>query len=137
MRGWLATRWALGVGLDYTLCGLGWGIAPFDVSRCVSAGAAVFLQAVGAGQLAGHGSLAAVVVEVEFPRPLAGFCGVCWVGSRLCFSARRGPAATAAVLQLAESAWVFRLGLTALRFLGRVLPELAGLGVNVKSSAAT
>ena len=69
-----------------------------------------------------------IASEVEFLRPLAGFCGVCWVGSRLCFSARRGPAATAAVLQLAESAWVFRLGLTALRFLGRVLPELAGLG---------
>ena len=32
------------------------------------------------------------------------------------------------MLQLAESAWVFRLGLTRFRFLGRVLPELAGLG---------
>ena len=34
----------------------------------------------------------------------------------------------AAVSRLAESAWVFRLGLTRFRFLGRVLPELAGLG---------
>ena len=69
-----------------------------------------------------------IASEVEFLRPLAVLGGVCWVGSRRCFSVRCGPAALAAVSQLAESAWVLCLGLTRFRFLGRVLPELAGLG---------
>ena len=70
-----------------------------------------------------------LLLMVEFLRPLAVLGGVCWMGSRVCFSARRGPAALATVLQLAESACVFVSGLDGVcGFLRRVLPELAGLG---------
>ncbi len=126
MRGWLATRRALGWIIPFAVWAgalhrLMSGDASRRARRC-------FFKQLARGSWPGNCSLAAVVVEVEFLRPLAVFGGVCWMGSRVCFSARRGPAALAVVSQLAESACVLCLGLTALRFLGRVLPELAGLG---------